>query len=95
MEGILVEDCWMLVVGEFGSCWVEQSRWCSYTNLRVERMAFSGTMGTGSTKKDRDKSILMKELLSLSTKSQGPNNEALCHNNRHNHFPHGRQKAKR
>jgi hypothetical protein len=82
-------------VGGFGLCCVEQSRWCLYTNLRVERVTIFGTIDTGSTKKDRDKSVLMKELLSLSTKSQGPNNEAFYHNNRHNHLPHRRQKTKR
>jgi hypothetical protein len=40
-------------------------------------MAVAGTMDTGSTKKDKDQSMLMKELLPLSMKSQEANNEAL------------------
>jgi hypothetical protein len=65
----------------------KRSKWCLYTNLRVEMMAIAGTMDTGSTKKDKDQSMLMKELLPLSTKSQGPNNEALYHNNRQTFGP--------
>jgi hypothetical protein len=57
--------------------WVKRSKWCLYTNSRVERMAVAGTMDTGSTKKDKDQSMLMKELLPLSMKSQEANNEAL------------------
>jgi hypothetical protein len=40
-------------------------------------MAVAGTMDTGSTKKDKDQSMLMKELLPLSMKSREANNEAL------------------